>query len=390
MFKANVGTSTQASAVAAGKEATQKAAEGLDAIKLAYVYCSCDYDVKEVISGVKEALPGVPCLGNTSFTGVVTNEGYVGGDVPFVGVMALSSEEMSVGIAAIDRAAVDCPVVAGERIAKAAMEAAGKHTAPEYFYMAASPAEEEFYLKGISRVVGRIPFFGGSAADNTIEGKWSLYADDACFADGCIVAFFYDALTITNKYTGAYRETDDFGVITKIDGNRTLVEIDGVPATKKYQEWTGDSDEAVTGANLLATCITSPLGVKDRLGDLIAIRHPMNGNEDGSMAIGNNLAEKTCVIRMETTVDELIDSVPDTLKALIEKMPGEPLAFHLVHCGGRRAGIDARIGEVADALKEVAGDVPFIVEFTFGEYGYESDNNNTCGGLMLSFTGFSA
>lgn len=62
----------------------------------------------------------------------------------------------------------------------------------------------------------------------------------------------------------------------------------------------------------------------------------------------------------------------------------------MVHCGGRRAGIDARIGEVADAVKEVAGDVPFIMEFTFGEYGYESDNNNTCGGLMLSFTGFSA
>lgn len=66
MFKANVGTSTQAAAQAAGKEAAQKAAEGLDAIKLAYVYCSCDYDSKEVIAGVKEALPGVPCLGNLS------------------------------------------------------------------------------------------------------------------------------------------------------------------------------------------------------------------------------------------------------------------------------------------------------------------------------------
>ena len=389
MFKAKVGTSTQSSALAAGKEATQKAAEGLEAIKLAYVYCSCDYDVQEVISGVKEVIPGVPCLGNTSFTGVITNEGYVGGNVPFVGVMVLSSEEMSVGVAALDRSTVDCPVAAGESLAKAAMKAAGRQTAPEYFYMAASPAEEEFYLKGISKVVGRIPFFGGSAADNTIEGKWSLYTDDACFADGCIAAFFYDAPAITNKYTGAYRETNDFGVITKIEGNRTLVEIDGVPATKKYQEWTGDSDEAVTGANLLATCIASPLGVKDRLGDLVAIRHPMNGNDDGSMAIGNNLAEKTCVIRMEATVDELIDSVPDTLKELIDKMPGKPLAFHLVHCGGRRAGIDARIGEVADALKAVAGDIPFIVEFTFGEYGYESDNNNTCGGLMLSFTGFS-
>ena len=60
----------------------------------------------------------------------------------------------------------------------------------------------------------------------------------------------------------------------------------------------------------------------------------------------------------------------------------------LVHCGGRRAGIGDRIGEVAEQLKKAAGDTPFIAEFTFGEYGYEDDSKNTCGGLMLSFTGF--
>ena len=38
--------------------------------------------------------------------------------------------------------------------------------------------------------------------------------------------------------------------------------------------------DAVTGGNLLATKITSPLGIKDRLGKLIAIRHPMNGNDE--------------------------------------------------------------------------------------------------------------
>ena len=60
----------------------------------------------------------------------------------------------------------------------------------------------------------------------------------------------------------------------------------------------------------------------------------------------------------------------------------------LVHCGGRRAGIGDRIEEVAEGIRKAAGDVPYLVEFTFGEYGYESDDRNTCGGLMLSFTGF--
>ncbi len=386
MLKANVGSSMSNNAKVAGKEAAAKAKVGLDEIKMAFVYGSCDYDIKEMISGISEELPNIPLIGNTSFTGIITPEGFVGSDNGFVGVMALSDPNMEVGVASIKRG--DSPIEDGKTIALEAMKAANKTCAPKYFYMAASPAEEEFYLKGISSVIGRVPFFGGSAADNSIAGNWKLYTNDSEFADGVIVAFFYSDLPITNLFTGTYRETDDFGVITKVNGNRTLVEIDGVPATKKYAEWTGVDMEAVTGGNLLVTTITSPLGVKDRLGDLIAIRHPMNGNEDFSMAIGNNLAEKTCVIRMEATVDELISSTGETLKELIEKVDGPIAAFHLVHCGGRRAGIGDRINEVYDSIKAVAGDIPFIVEFTFGEYGYESDNNNTCGGLMLSFTAF--
>ncbi len=254
--------------------------------------------------------------------------------------------------------------------------------------MVAPPGEEEFYLKGITNVIGRVPFFGGSAADNTISGNWKLFTDRGVFADGVAVAFFYTAKGMENKFTGAYRETKDIGIITKVDGKRTLAEIDGIPALEKYAAWRGMEAEELKGGALLAETIVSPLGVKDRLGDLVAIRHPMNGNDDGSMAIGNNLAEGTAIIRMEADVDELIDSTGKTLNELKKRMKRPAGAYHLVHCGGRRAGIDGRIDEVARQIKEAAGDVPFIVEFTFGEYGFEADGLNTCGGLMLSFTGF--
>jgi hypothetical protein len=164
------------------------------------------------------------------------------------------------------------------------------------------------------------------------------------------------------------------------------MEIDGQPALRKYASWRGLDPETLKGGNLLVATITSPLGVKDRLGDLVAIRHPMNGNDDYSMAIGSNLSEGTAVIRMEASVDELVASAGSELEALKKKAPFTPGAFHLVHCGGRRAGIGDRIGEVAQNIRKAAGGVPFICEFTFGEYGFEDDDRNTCGGLMLSFT----
>jgi hypothetical protein len=106
------------------------------------------------------------------------------------------------------------------------------------------------------------------------------------------------------------------------------------------------------------------------------------------MNIGSNLAVNTAVIRMEASVDELISSVEENVNILKQKLPGKAGAYHFVHCGGRRAGIGNRIEEVAEGFKKAADGVPFIAEFTFGEYGFEGDGMNTCGGLMLSFTGF--
>jgi hypothetical protein len=386
MLKSSTGSSNVADANAAGREAAGKAKKGLSDIKLAFAYASVAYDLEKMLAGIGDELPGVPVLGNTSFTGVITPEGFIGGDKGFVGILALAGDGLTVGAAGKPKAGTARET--GKAAALEAIRNAGKSGAPAYFYMAAPPGEEEFYLKGVSDVIGRVPYFGGSAADNSIAGEWKLFAGKQVFADGITLAFFYTDKPVTNLFTGAYRETNDVGIITKVRDNRTLVEIDGEPALKKYAKWTGADPESLKGGNLLVATITSPLGIKDRLGELTAIRHPMNGTDDYSMVVGANLAEKTAVIRMEATVDELIESASKTLDALKKKMGAAPAAFHLVHCGGRRAGIGDRIGEVAEGIKKAAGDVPFIVEFTFGEYGYEDDGRNSTGGLMLSYTGF--
>lgn len=385
MLKANVGSCTSLNSFEAGKLAGMKAIEGISNAKIAFMYSSVAYNQDELIKGAKEVLKGTPIIGNTSYTGIITPEGFITGDA-FVGIMVMD-DDMTVGVAGLPKGSD--AVSTGSEVAKKALENAGKIIPPDYFYMVAPPGEEEFYLKGITKVIGRVPFFGGSAADNSISGEWKLFTDEGSFADGVAVAFFYTNKPFANKFTGAYNETTKSGIITKVIGNRVLAEIDGKPALEKYAEWSGKSTNDLQGMNLLAASVCAPLGIKDRLGDLVAIRHPMNGNEDNTMNLGNNLAVNTAVIYMESSVDELIASTGKTLNELKEKLSVNAGAFHLVHCGGRRAGIDSRIEEVAKEIKAAAGDVPFLVEFTFGEYGYEQDGINTCGGLMLSFTGFS-
>ena len=381
-MKSYTGSSCLENAYNAGKEAANKT--GAKDAKIAFVYASCEYDLKKLLKGVQEVL-NCPVIGNTSFTGVIMPEGYIGGDKKFVGIMALGGNNLEVGVGFSARSSFKTARDAGAAAARKAIVDGKK---PDAIYMTASPTEEEFFMKGIFDEVGRVPTFGGSCADNSIAGQWSLYADKNVTQEGVAVAFIYTNAKFANVFTGAYRETKDMGIITKIDGNRRLVEIDGQPAVKVYAKWRKMKPKFLKGGLLLSETITSPLGIKDRLGDLIAIRHPMNGNDDLSMNIGNNLAVGTTVIRMEASVDELIASVSETIAKLNAKLGTKPAFYHLVHCGGRRAGIADRIQEVYEGVIQSVQGVPFIMEFTFGEYGYEDDGRNTAGGLMLSFTAF--
>lgn len=386
MLKSNVGWSTEADSFKQGKISAAKAVVDLVQTKVAFLYTSVDCDIKKVLEGAKAELGTAPIIGCTSSAGIITPDGFISGENGFTGILAIGDPNMKVGVASSPRG--KNPRETAREVAKEAMKKVGTDAKPAYYYMVASPAEEEEYVKGIADIIGEVPFSGGSAADNTVEGKWSIYTNDKIFSDGVAVAFFYTNTPITNVFTGHYHETKNVGVITKIKGKRTLVEIDGVPALKKYAEWTGKKLKDLIGANLLSETTTAPLGVKDRLGDLIAIRHPMFANDDYSINIGNNLAVNTAVIQMEANVDEIIEGAATTAKELKKALPGEAGAYLFIHCGGRRLAIGDRIGEVATKIKKEVGDTPFIMAFTFGEYGNTDHNGNTCGGLMLSDTAF--
>lgn len=353
--------------------------------KIGFLYTSSMSNTKEILKGVR-SITDIPIIGCTSSGALIVPEGIVASNHGFSGMMTMADADLTVGVACHE-AGKNARLI-GRKVAIEAVKNAKMKTAPAYFYMIASPKEEEDYLMGIQDVIGRVPMFGGSAADDTVEGKWKIICNDKVFSDGVAVCFFYTQNDIVTEYTGAYRETDTAGIITEVNQKRTLVTIDNEPSLKKYADWINQSPNNLRGTNLLASSITHPLGVKDPLGNLIAVRHPMIGNTNDTMNIGNNLEKGTAVVLLESTVDELIDSTGETLKKVKKELTTEPAAYMLVHCGGRKLAIGERLPEVHKQLLKESKGVPFICFFTFGEYGYHENSANTCGGLMLSFTGF--
>ena len=386
MLKTKVGYSELEDAYASGVE-TAKMANVIENPQVGLFFTSCVQDQTKLMEGAKSILGDVPIIGCTSSAALCTQDGYLNKETGYSGMMLFGGdlEVVTAGSKKTD----ETPREIGRRIAKEAIsKLQGKDLEPDYFFMSASPANEEEYMKGIEDIIGDVPVFGGSAADNTVEGKWSILNDGEAFADGCVLAIFYTNGEMKNLYTGAYHETENAGIITKVEGRRTLVEIDHEPALKKYAEWTGQNVNDIMGGNLLTATITAPLGVKDPIGKVTAIRHPMAGNDDYSMNIGADLVTNTAVIQMENTPEGFLKANAETVAKVSELMNTDINSYFLIHCGGRRLGLAiAGIEEkIYPEIKKAIPDKEFLMVFTFGEYGRGDHSSNTVGGLSLSFT----
>lgn len=376
-MKINTSWSIEKKAKQAGKEMLEKGVSDLGETKIALIFNTVKYDTKKLLEGAKEVLGTAPIIGCTSSGGVITQDGYITSEDGAAAAMCIGDSETAVGTAVVERKkqAKDAAMDA----VKKAMNKVGTKECPASVLMLATPGYEEEYIEGIEEVLGKVPIFGGTAADDDLSGNWKVYNEEKVVTDGVAVALFYTNKKLINIFDGRYHETIHSGVITKVTGNRELDEINGIKALKQYAEWANLKQKDVKGEKLLQSSILNPLAVKTADGKYTLIRHPMNGNTDNTINLGNNIAPNTAVIQMEATKDELVVAPKHILRDLKEQ--GKFAGFVMFHCGGRKMAMEGRIDEMQRKLKEEAKDMPFIAPFTFGECG-----KNLCGGLMISMT----
>ena len=392
MLKSKVGYSTNNDSYTSGIETATKSIEGLKDPKISFLYTSCNSNNKQIINGIR-SVTDTPIIGSTSSGGIIVPDGIIRSKDGFSGMITISDEKLKVGLACHEAGAN--PRLIGRKVAIDAVQNAKSTRAPAYFYMVSSPKEEEEYLLGIQDVIGRVPMFGGSAADDEIKEEWKIICNDKVINDGVAVAFFYTDNEIVTSFSGKYRETNNVGIITKVEEERTLSEIDGISALRKYAQWLSVPPTSLKEEGLLEATLLKPLGVKAIQGNLTLIKQPMYVDDMGTKTImddkiklGNKVMEHTAIIQLETTIDEMIESNRILLKELKSKLYTNAAAYVLINSAGRKKVLKERLDEVYKLIVKETNGVPFIMPFTFGQFGYEEHSANCCGGLMMSFTVF--
>lgn len=382
MFKANVGYSIKPNSFESGAETITKALEGLENPKIALVFSAEEYDQNELLKGIR-SVTNIPVIGCTSSEAVITPDGIISSPEGQSAAMVFDDDNIRVGCAILENDGD--PRIVGRKLAIEAIKSSNCSLRPSYIYMLATPGDEEKYLKGVQDVVGRIPVFGGSAADNEFKHNWKVFCNDKVVDNGCAIMLIYNKKGINSVYESTFIETGRSGIITKVVNERTIAEIDHEPALKAYADWTGYDIDIIKGINLLDAAVEYPFGTKDPIDSLTLIRQPIFGNEDQTITMSNKIATGTCVNLMSASVDDMISSVNHTLESLNDKVKNDVAAYLFFHCGKRKYLIDDRLNEIYDIMKYKTQNKPFLCAFTFGEYGFNDHSANSCGSLMLSF-----
>lgn len=362
------------------------------------LFSTVGYPLDTMVKEVHKAFPKAKVFGETSCLGVITNDGFHLGQVGSLALLGIWSPKLEFGVGTGTLEEFKTGEEMGRNAVLRAIRDAGKDTAdtPQLILMVpCAIGSEEEILKGVDGVFGkgRVPVFGGAAADNAIQGDWRIFVNGEVYNNSVGVTLIYSELKLGYAFLSGFNPTEHEATITKAEG-RIIYELDYRPAGSVYNEWLGGrlSKKLNEGGNILLDTNLDPLGEKLGTFSYLLI-HPKEFHPDTkALEVFANVKEGTEVHLLSGNPEMLVERPALTcrLARANGKIPKDKVAGGiLIYCAGTMLAIpEESRSEIAPKINEVLGGSPFIGGWTFGEQGYFPEGVNRHGNLMSSMIVF--
>ncbi|WP_420935782.1 FIST signal transduction protein [Alteromonas sp. A081] len=360
---------------------------------LVIAFSNAEHDASTLVASLNES--GAPYLLATSCLGsLLCDESRAQADAGF-SVLSIFDETGAFGVGSADCSESDAFTAGASALEKALINAGRPFESPSLIWCALPPGEEEAIINGFTSVVGeQVPIFGGSAADNTVEGNWyigtSLHTGTNCLA----VAVLYPSSPLGLSYSSGYKPTGTVFKASKAQ-NRHIIELNGVSAATAYNNATnGLITEQMAGGQILGLTSTAPLGKPVQLenGALnYLLCHPDEVCEDGALSVFSEVIEGEELVLMEGSIASLTARAERVINNAIMLLPDgcKPVGVLLVYCAGCRLTVGNEIHPMLTSLREKFESLPICGTYTFGEQGRFLDGKSRHGNLMISAVVFS-
>lgn len=355
----------------------------------------CRHDSDLLQRYLTDRFPDAALIGGSSHAGVMDAEGVRG--PASVGLLLIDDPSGEYGAASAPLG--ENPADAAEAALFAALADAGcEGELPELIWIYQAPGREEQVIDGLRRIVGdRCPIVGGAAADDDLSGGWTQIGPDGRHVDGVVVAALFPSKGVRFSFQGGYEPIGQSGRATKIGSglvtkgggsSRVVCEIDGEPAARVYDRWTGNSISSLReGGVVLSETTLTPLAVSAGMVDGVTqylLIHPESVTPDGAIVTFANVEEGAELFCMRGDPAMLVDRAGRVADQAARQLEDGPAAAALVvYCAGCRMAVKSDIEAAPKAIRAALGDTPFLGCFTYGEQGALL-GQNAHGNLMIS------
>ena len=364
---AAVGWSTGPDAARVGREAAERAFQGLLSVhpQLAIVFGSPWFNQSQLLRGVQTIIGHVPVVGESTAgeicpAGPLTHSCVVllmGGDTPFCGV-GMSE--------AVDR----LPREAGQQAAFAATQAfRGSPRTGCLLFGDGLVSTFAEVVRGIQEALGtRFLIVGGMAADELRFAQTYQYCNDLALSRGVVGVLLGGPLKIGVGIEHGFAPISKPRRITRAQAN-ILYALDERPAADVYEEYFGaDLVQRMRQEGLTRQTIAYPLGIHEEGVDRWLLRNVVSFEADGSLACSGEIREGAWLQLMIGSRGPALEAARRAATQAIRSL-NRPACVIVFDSVSRRILLGPRMTamEIA-AIREVIGPTtPLAGCYTYGE-----------------------
>lgn len=396
---AGVGLNDHDDAKTAGIEAARAAIAqmGGDAADFVMVFGDVRYDQQTMLDGVTSVVGNVPMIGGSG-AGQIGNDGPIQGGVVVMTLRSLREIDVLTGLG---KGVGEDPRAAGRSVARQVVDRLPTETLSATWVRTADgfvPIRPytfvmlpDFAGDGAEVVVGvasemppPVQVIGGTTADDLSFNQTFQYHNGRVYSDAVAGALFIAQVPTAVGVAHGWCALGKSMVITRADGSR-VVELDGAPAIKAYEELFGVQARELIDEPLGRMALTNPFGIPEITGGY-RLRHPISAQEDGSIICAGTMPEGSVVRVMTATIEDNIAAARQATRTALSGLGRAKPALAIVFdCGARMMlrGMEGARREIAAIREEIGPDVPMVGFYTFGEQaptpgGPVGFHNETC------------
>ncbi|MEW6008342.1 MAG: FIST N-terminal domain-containing protein [Candidatus Omnitrophota bacterium] len=367
--KVSVGINQSIDSLSAGRDACFSAKVDLqsDDISLAIVFSTINFNLNEVLHGVKRVIKNTPLVG-CSAAGVITNSGNF---IRSVAVMLIASSNIKPGVACVGPISFGKEKISAYQLAQtASSQTAGlkRHTFSLFAdNLIDNPAD---LIAGLREVLGgSFPIVGGFSADDGHFGKtYQFFQDEALSYSACGILWTGNCECSFSAGHG-WKPLGRPLAITDSRVNRIRA-IEGKPAIKLYENYFGDKIADLKKIKLSKIALLYPLGLYVSTEDGYILRNVLAVEDDGSLICQGDIPPNSEVRLMIGTKDSLLAAAKEAateVKANLDKKNKKAVFIIVTDSFSRYKLLGRSASQEIEIIREVFEDVPLIGFYSFGE-----------------------